>query len=53
VAQPTRELGRQAMQLLLSRIETGSDDQRATNYQRIILQPELRLRESTAPHYKS
>jgi LacI family transcriptional regulator len=49
VAQPTRELGRQAMQLLLSRIETGSEDQRATNYQRVILQPELRLRESTAP----
>ncbi len=48
VAQPGRELGRQAMQLLLSRIEAGAEEQRTTEYRRVVLQPEFRLRESTA-----
>jgi LacI family transcriptional regulator len=47
VAQPARELGREAMQLLLSRIEAGAENQ-APEYRRVVLEPELRLRASTA-----
>jgi LacI family transcriptional regulator len=47
VAQPARELGRQAMQLLLSRIETQSDTQ-AAEARQVKLEPELRIRQSTA-----
>lgn len=46
VAQPTRELGRCAMQLLLKNIEGA--DQPSTEYRRVVLKPELRIRESTA-----
>jgi LacI family transcriptional regulator len=45
VAQPARELGRQAMQLLLSRIETS---QAPAEFQRVKLRTELRIRHSTA-----
>ena len=44
VAQPARELGRQAMHLLLSRIEGTS----AAECQRVQLRPELHIRHSTA-----
>ena len=46
VSQPARELGRQAMHLLLSRIEGG---QGTVECQRVQLRPELRIRHSTAP----
>ncbi len=49
VAQPTREIGRQAMELLLEQF--GADRQNlATREQRqVMLAPELRIRNSTAP----
>ncbi len=47
VAQPARELGRQAMQLLIKRIRGDV----ATPPTQITLKPELRVRESTtSPH---
>ena len=46
VVQPTRELGRCAMDLLLKKIEDV--DQPSGEYQRIVLKPELRIRQSTA-----
>ncbi len=48
VAQPARELGRQAMHLLLSRIESGSDNHPAAECRHVVLPPELRIRASTA-----
>jgi DNA-binding LacI/PurR family transcriptional regulator len=45
VYQPARELGRQAMHLLLSRIESGAA---AAECQRVQLRPELHVRQSTA-----
>jgi LacI family transcriptional regulator len=47
VAQPARELGRAAMQLLLSRIENQNDGQPA-DPREAKLEPELRVRDSTA-----
>jgi len=47
VAQPARELGREAMQLLLSRIAAQSDTQ-DPEAREVKLKPELRIRESTA-----
>lgn len=49
VAQPARELGRRAMQLLLSRLEISSQEHVNAEYQRVVLPPELRVRASTAP----
>ena len=46
VAQPARELGREAMQLLLSRIESPTAVQGPEN-RHVKLQPELRVRQST------
>jgi LacI family transcriptional regulator len=46
VAQPARELGRRAMQLLIERLENNVDDFPSRH---IILKQELRVRESTAP----
>lgn len=48
IAQPARELGRQAMQLLLSRIETDAGDPATTEPRRVTLPPTLRLRSSTS-----
>ena len=45
VAQPARELGRQAMHLLLSRIEGHAA---AAECQRVQLSPDLQIRQSTA-----
>lgn len=42
VAQPSRELGARAMELLINRIAGEAESQ-------VLLQPELRVRESTAP----
>ncbi len=47
VAQPTRELGRQAMKLLLEQVERGPEEG-DREHKRVLLQPELRIRESTA-----
>ncbi len=47
VAQPTRELGRKAMQLLIERVESKSEDLPGPA-RKLVLQPELRIRESTA-----
>jgi LacI family transcriptional regulator len=46
VAQPARQLGREAMQLVLSRIGAQSDAQ-ALEARHVKLQPELRIRQST------
>jgi LacI family transcriptional regulator len=46
IAQPARELGRQAMQLLLSRIEAQGDTQAEARH--VKLEPEIRIRQSTA-----
>jgi DNA-binding LacI/PurR family transcriptional regulator len=47
VAQPTREIGRRAMQLLLDQVARDGENQPATGNQQILLKPELRIREST------
>jgi LacI family transcriptional regulator, galactose operon repressor len=47
VAQPTRDLGRSAMRLLIERVE-GKTEERPGAHREIILKPELRIRESTA-----
>jgi LacI family transcriptional regulator len=46
VAQPARELGRRAMQLLLERVENTAEEFPA---RQVVLKQELRVRESTAP----
>lgn len=46
VAQPTRELGRQAMRLLLSRIEGSAENGASSEPRRVFLTPELRVRGS-------
>jgi LacI family transcriptional regulator len=48
VAQPTREIGRQAMGLLLTRLQALREGSRSQDNQVIVLQPELRVRQSTA-----
>ena len=47
VAQPARELGRRAMQLLLDRVESKTEDSPGAPRQ-VLLKPELLVRESTA-----
>jgi LacI family transcriptional regulator len=47
VAQPTRELGRRAMQLLIERVESEGEDFPGPA-RKVLLKPELRVRESTA-----
>ncbi|OJV40305.1 MAG: hypothetical protein BGO25_03970 [Acidobacteriales bacterium 59-55] len=47
VAQPARELGRRAMQLLLERVQNKADESLVGPHQ-VVLKPELRIRESTA-----
>jgi LacI family transcriptional regulator len=46
VAQPARELGRRAMQLLLERVENTAEE---FPVRQVVLKQELRVRESTAP----
>jgi LacI family transcriptional regulator len=48
VAQPARELGKQAMHLLLSRIESSQGHAMPAEGQRVQLAPELHVRHSTA-----
>jgi len=47
IAQPTTELGRRAMQLLFEEIESAREG-RVVEHRRLLLKPELRIRESTA-----
>lgn len=49
VAQPSHEMGRRAMRMLLSAInpESGGDDEADKSV--VVLKPELRVRESTSP----
>lgn len=49
VAQPARELGRQAMQLLLSRVETNAEEHIPAEARHVVLAPQLHVRASTAP----
>jgi len=49
IAQPTREIGRQAMELLLEQIGAGHENLVAREQRQVILAPELRIRNSTAP----
>ena len=46
IAQPARELGRRAMQLLLSRVESSAEAAQSEGRQ-VLLTPELQIREST------
>lgn len=46
VAQPARELGRRAMQLLIERVQNKVDE--FPVQRQVVLKPELRIRESTA-----
>lgn len=46
VAQPARELGRQAMQLLIERVQNKAES--LVGPRQVVLKPELRIRESTA-----
>ncbi|MFA5262894.1 MAG: LacI family DNA-binding transcriptional regulator [Opitutaceae bacterium] len=50
VAQPTREIGRQALRMLFSILKPDSAEAREIKEPMIILQAELRVRKSTAPH---
>jgi LacI family transcriptional regulator len=47
VSQPARELGRRAMQLLLERVQNKVDES-LKEPRKVVLKPELRVRESTA-----
>jgi LacI family transcriptional regulator len=49
VAQPTYEMGRQAMQLLMQKMAGAKDDLGTEGSHLIVLQCELRVRDSTAP----
>ncbi|MGI8742612.1 MAG: substrate-binding domain-containing protein [Bryobacteraceae bacterium] len=49
IAQPTREIGRKAMELLLEQIGAGQEDLVTREQRQVILAPELRIRNSTAP----
>jgi DNA-binding LacI/PurR family transcriptional regulator len=48
VAQPALELGRRAMQMLLSRIESDASGHAVGECQKVVLAPKLRIRASTA-----
>ena len=48
IAQPKRDIGCHAAELLLERVTSGRDETR-----RVILDPELRIRGTTAPYCTS
>jgi LacI family transcriptional regulator len=48
MAQPSHEMGRHAMEMLLSTIEPQNEQARAFSQSVVVLKPELRVRESTA-----
>lgn len=49
VAQPTYEMGKQAMELLVQKMDNGKDDLEKASPHLITLPSELRIRDSTAP----
>lgn len=49
VAQPTYEIGRQAMRMLLGKLTGSGDQSEALINSPVVLKAELRIRESTAP----
>jgi len=49
VAQPTHEIGRQAMKMLLSKLKPSGGDSETPADSLVVLRTELRIRESTAP----
>ncbi len=49
VAQPTHEMGHQAMRMLLDEIQNREHGQNGNWNKRVMLKPELRIRNSTAP----
>ena len=49
VAQPTYEIGKQAMQLLVRKMEGEKDELGLGGSQLIVLPSQLRIRDSTAP----
>jgi DNA-binding LacI/PurR family transcriptional regulator len=49
IAQPTYEMGRQAMELLVRKMQGGKQEPEQTEERVIVLQNELRIRDSTAP----
>ncbi|MGE0131655.1 MAG: LacI family DNA-binding transcriptional regulator [Blastocatellales bacterium] len=49
VAQPTHEIGRQAMKMLLDKLTSSADQSETTVNSPVVLKAELRIRESTAP----
>jgi DNA-binding LacI/PurR family transcriptional regulator len=49
VAQPTREIGRRAMKMLLGKLKPAGDDSETPTDSLVVLRTELRIRESTAP----
>jgi LacI family transcriptional regulator len=53
VAQPTYEMGKQATQMLVREIEQEKGEAGATKDGIVVLPNELRIRESTAPPYRS
>jgi DNA-binding LacI/PurR family transcriptional regulator len=48
MAQPSHEMGRHAMEMLLSTIDPQNEQARAFSQSVVVLKPELRVRESTA-----
>jgi len=49
IAQPSHEMGRRAMEVLLSAMDLGSENAAESAGQVVVLKAELRIRESTAP----
>jgi len=49
VAQPTEEIGRQAMKMLLNKLASSADRSETPVNSPVVLKAELRIRESTAP----
>jgi LacI family transcriptional regulator len=52
IAQPTREIGRQAMKMLLGKLNPSADQSETPTDPLIVLKAELRIRESTVPPLK-
>lgn len=51
VAQPTHEIGRQAMKMLLGKLKPSDGDSETPADSLVVLKTELRIRESTAPPF--
>ncbi len=49
VVQPTYEIGRRAMQMLLAKMRRGREGEQSMDDELVLMKAELRIRESTAP----